>query len=130
MKAARKINDEMGNWVVENFIQFANENSINLQETLITIMGYTFKENCSDTRNTKVHDVAISLRDAGFTIMIWDPYLDKESIKTLKKYNILASTEKPDNVELAFVCVYHKEVLRFLDSYKSLIYDYRKLNKM
>ena len=130
MRAARKINDEMGNWVVENFIKFANENSINLQETLITIMGYTFKENCSDTRNTKVHDLAISLRDAGFRIMIWDPYLDNETVETLKKDNILSSKEKPDNVELAFVCVYHKEVLRFLDSYKNLIYDYRKLNKM
>ena len=62
--------------------------------------------------------------------MIWDPYLDDETIETLKKDNILSCKENPDNVELAFVCVYHKEVLRFLDSYKSIIYDYRKLNKM
>jgi len=129
MRSARKINDEMGNWVVENFIKFANENSINLHETLITIMGYTFKENCNDIRNTKVHDIAISLRDAGFKIMIWDPYLNDETVKTLKKDNILSSQIRPDNIELAFICVYHKEVLRFLDTYKGLVYDFRKLNK-
>ena len=130
MRSARKINDEMGGWVVENFIKFANENSINLHKTLITIMGYTFKENCNDIRNTKVHDIAISLRDAGFKIMIWDPYLDEETVKTLKKDNILSSIARPKDVGLAFICVYHKEILRFLDSYKGLAYDFRKLNKI
>ena len=130
MRSARKINDEMGDWVVENFIKFADENSINLHKTLITIMGYTFKENCNDMRNTKVHDIAISLRDAGFKIMIWDPYLDDETVKILKNDNILSSIATPEDVGLAFICVYHKEILRFLDSYKGLVYDFRKLNKI
>ena len=130
MRSARKINDEMGNWVVENFIKFVNENSINPSKTLITIMGYTFKENCNDTRNTKVHDIASSLRDAGFKIMIWDPYLDDETVKILKKDNIASSKALPNEVEFAFICVYHKEVLRFLDSYKGPVYDFRKLNKI
>jgi UDP-N-acetyl-D-galactosamine dehydrogenase len=130
MRSARKINDEMGNWVVENFIKFVNKNSINPHETLITIMGYTFKENCNDTRNTKVHDIAISLQDAGFKITIWDPFLDDKTINILKKDNITSSKALSYEVELAFICVYHKEVLRFLDTYKGLIYDFRKLNKI
>ena len=130
MRSARKLNDEMGNWVVENFIKFANENSIDLHKILITIMGYTFKENCNDTRNTKVHDIATSLQNAGFNITIWDPYLDDKTVKILKKDNIVSSKALSDEVELAFICVYHKEVLRFLDSYKGLVYDFRKLNKI
>jgi UDP-N-acetyl-D-galactosamine dehydrogenase len=130
MRSARKINDEMGNWVVENFIKYSEENSINLNKTKIIIMGYTFKENCKDTRNTKVHGLAISLRDAGFRIMIWDPYLDDETVKALKKDNILSSKTRPDNIGLAFVCVYHKEVLNFLNSYNGFVYDFRKLNKI
>ena len=129
MSSARKINDEMGDWVVENFIKFSEANSIDLNKVEITIMGYTFKENCNDTRNTKVYDIAISLIDSGFKIIIWDPYLDHETIKSLKKDNILSCKARPDNVELAFVCVYHKEVLRFLDSYSGFVYDFRKLNK-
>ena len=121
---------DRGNWVIENFLKFANENSINLDKTLITIMGYTFKENCNDTRNTKVHDIASSLRDAGFKITIWDPYLDDETVRTLKKDNIASSQALSNEVELAFICVYHKEVLRFLDSYQGPVYDFRKLNKI
>ena len=130
MKSARKVNDEMGNWVLENFIKYTKENSINLKTTEITIMGYTFKENCSDIRNTKVHDLAISLRDSGFRIKIWDPYLDNKTINNLKHQNITSLNNLSNNVELAFVCVYHKEVLDFLDSYNGFVYDFRKLNKI
>ena len=128
MRSARKINDEMGDWVTENFIKYANKNSINLDTTEITIMGYTFKENCSDIRNTKVHDLAISMRDAGFKFSIWDPYINTETAEILTKYNILHTSERPNNVELAFICVYHKEILEFLDSYNGFVYDFRKLN--
>jgi UDP-N-acetyl-D-galactosamine dehydrogenase len=130
MRSARKINDEMGKWVLENFIDYSKENRINLSKTEIIIMGYTFKENCSDTRNTKVHDLVLSLKDAGFKLVIWDPYIDDKTINDLKKANILASNIKPDKVELAFICVYHKEILSFLDSYNGLVYDFRKLNKI
>jgi UDP-N-acetyl-D-galactosamine dehydrogenase len=130
MRSARKINDEMGNWVLENFIKYTKENSINLETTEITIMGYTFKENCSDIRNTKVHDLAISLRDSGFGIKIWDPYLDNKTINNLKHQNIKSSNNLSNNVELAFVCVYHKEVLDFLDLYNGFVYDFRKVNKI
>jgi hypothetical protein len=61
--------------------------------------------------------------------MIWDPYLDDETVMALKKDNILSSNKKPDSIELAFVCVYHKEVLGFLDSYNGHVFDFRKLNK-
>ena len=129
MKSARKLNDEMGNWVVKNFIKFSQENNVNLNTTEIIIMGYTFKENCSDTRNTKVHDLILSLRDARFKLRVWDPHIDIETIDALKNDDILASQEKPKNVELAFISVYHKEILKFLDSYDGLVYDFRKLNK-
>jgi len=130
MRSARKVNDEMGNWVVENFKKFAIENSIDPSSTEITLMGYTFKENCSDTRNTKVHEIAISLRDAGFKLMIWDPYIDHQTIKLIKKDKIFSTKERPHNIKLAFICVYHKEVLEFLEFYNGLVYDFRKLNKI
>jgi len=128
MRSARKINDEMGNWVLANFIKYTKDNSINLNNTKITLMGYTFKENCSDIRNTKVHDLAISLRDSGFKITIWDPYLDSKTIKNLKNQDIKSSNIVPSNIELAFVCVYHREILDFLDFYNGFVYDFKKLN--
>ncbi len=128
MRSARKINDEMGIWVIDNFLKYAAKNSINLKTTEITIMGYTFKEDCSDIRNTKVHDLAVSIKNAGFNIRIWDPYLDDKTIENLTNVNIKSLREAPKNVDLAFVCVNHKEILEFLKSYKGFVYDFRRLN--
>ena len=107
MRSARKINDEMGDWIVQNFIKFSEENNINLNTVEIIIMGYTFKENCNDTRNTKVHH--LHLRDAGFKLE-GDPYLDMK-LQALKK-TIFYPVKRPDNIEL-FLYTYITK--RFLD---------------
>ena len=128
MLTSRKVNEKMGDWVVGNFLDFSKNQKINLESTTVTIMGYTFKENCSDIRNTKVHDLALSLINNGVSINIWDPFLTEETQEELNKNNIKCYTEDPNDIELAFICVYHKQVLKFLQTYNGIIYDFKKLN--
>ena len=128
MLAARKLNDEMGDWVVDNFLDFVKNQNIDLASTTVTLMGYTFKENCSDIRNTKVYDLAISLKNSGVILNIWDPFLTKETQEELNKNNIQSDIKSPHDVQLAFICVYHKQILKFLETYGGLIYDFKKLN--
>jgi UDP-N-acetyl-D-galactosamine dehydrogenase len=128
MLAARKLNDEMGDWVVDNFLEFTKNKNIDLESTSVTLMGYTFKENCSDIRNTKVHDLALSLQNSGVNLNIWDPFLTKETQDELNKNNIKSYSEDPYDIQLAFVCVYHMQILKFLDAYDGIVYDYKKLN--
>ena len=128
MLAARKLNDEMGDWVVDNFLDFAKNQNIDLASTTVTLMGYTFKENCSDIRNTKVYDLAISLKNSGVILNIWDPFLTKETQEELNKKNIQSDIKCPQDVQLAFICVYHKQILKFLETYDGKIYDFKKLN--
>ena len=128
MQAARKLNDEMGNWVVDNFLDFVENQKVDIESTTVTLMGYTFKENCSDIRNTKVHDLAISLKNRGVSLNIWDPFLTKETQEKLNKNNIRTYLEIPREVELAFICVYHKQILEFIDTYSGIVYDFKKLN--
>ena len=128
MLAARKLNDEMGDWVVNNFLEFTKNENINLESTIVTLMGYTFKENCSDIRNTKVYNLALSLQNSGVSLNIWDPFLTKETQEELNNNNIKSYTENPHDVQLAFICVYHKQILKFLETYDGTIYDYKKLN--
>jgi UDP-N-acetyl-D-galactosamine dehydrogenase len=128
MLAARKLNDEMGDWVVDNFLEFTKNENIDLKSTIVTIMGYTFKENCSDIRNTKVHDLALTLQNRGVSLNIWDPFLTKETQEELTAYNINSYTEDPHDVQLALICVYHKQILKFLETYDGALYDYKKLN--
>ena len=128
MLAARKLNDEMGDWVVDNFLDFVKNQNIDLASTTVTLMGYTFKENCSDIRNTKVYDLAISLKNSGVILNIWDPFLTKETQEELNKKNIQSDIKCPQDVQLAFICVNHKQILKFLETYGGLIYDFKKLN--
>ena len=128
MLAARKLNDEMGDWVADNFLEFTKNENIDIESTTVTLMGYTFKENCSDIRNTKVHDLAVSLQNSGVSINIWDPFLTKETQDELNKNNIKSYTESPHDIQLAFICVYHKQILKFLETYNGVVYDYKKLN--
>ena len=126
MQAARKLNDEMGNWVVDNFLDFVENQKVDIESTTVTLMGYTFKENCSDIRNTKVHDLAISLKNRGVSLNIWDPFLTKETQEKLNKNNIKTYLESPGEVQLAFICVYHKQILEFLKTYSGIVYDFKK----
>ena len=57
MRTARKINDEMHEWVLTDFIRYMNKMDIDLESTEITVLGYSFKENCSDIRNTQINNL-------------------------------------------------------------------------
>ncbi len=127
MRAARKINDEMDQWVLTNFLKFAKQENIDLDSIKITILGYTFKENCNDTRNTKVHDLLLSMQAEGLSFNIWDPLLTIDQKNKLNEINIESHIEKPENIQIAFVCVYHNQIIEFLNNFKGIVYDYKKL---
>jgi UDP-N-acetyl-D-galactosamine dehydrogenase len=126
MRAARDLNDEMDNWVLLTFLKFAKKKNIDLESTTITILGYTFKENCGDTRNTKVHDLVLSLKNLNLNINIWDPFISPDTQDKLEAIGVEAHIKQPRNIELGFVCVYHDQILEFLKSFDGVIYDYKK----
>ena len=126
MRAARNVNDNMDQWVLSNFLEFIKKQNINLSSIKVTILGYTFKENCSDTRNTKVHNLILLMKDFGIDVNVWDPFLSEELHETLNKNGIESHIEKPEEIQLAFVCVYHDQIKAFLSNYDGIIYDYEK----
>jgi UDP-N-acetyl-D-galactosamine dehydrogenase len=128
MRASRKINDEMGIWVKNAFLEFSNKNNIDIMETQITFLGYSFKENCSDTRNTKVKELIFSIKDMGCNVSLWDPVVDEDELMNLKKKGVEIHKKPPENVEFAFLCVQHDEINSFLNHYKGLLFNYRDID--
>ena len=128
MRASRKINDEMSDWVHKAFIKFSEKLNIDLTNTNITFLGYTFKENCSDIRNTKVHDLIINIKNSGIRVSLWDPLLNEEVISKLEKSGIEIYRSKPDSVEFAFLCVAHNEIIKFMKNFNGPVFDYRNIN--
>ncbi len=126
MQTARKINDEMGDWVLNNFLNFIKQKDIDLNAINITVLGYTFKENCGDIRNTKIKDLLSSMKTLGLNLSLWDPFLSHEIKQEIKDTGINVYDNEPAGVELAFVCVYHDQIVSFLKNFDGIVYDYRK----
>jgi UDP-N-acetyl-D-galactosamine dehydrogenase len=128
MRASRKVNDEMYKWVAKVFLNFAKEKNVDLANTNITFLGYTFKENCSDTRNTKVRDLMFEIKNAGIKVSLWDPLIDEKEIEIIEKSGIEVFRTKPKFIEFAFLCVLHNEISDFLKEYNGPIFDYKNIN--
>lgn len=74
--SGRRINDDMGKYVVENLLKNLVKADVSVKQARVAILGFTFKENCQDTRNTRVIDIVNELADYGITPMIVDPTAD------------------------------------------------------
>ena len=118
MRSAREINEGMVQWTINIFLRHIKRNNINIDKIVVTILGYTFKENCNDTRNTKVLDLILGLKDLNININLWDPLIDASTKEYIKSLDIKIYESRPENIDYAFVCVYHDEILDFLEKFQ------------
>lgn len=75
MSNARRLNNSMGNYVANQTIKRMNLKGVPVKDARILILGFTFKENCPDTRNTKVVDIYHTLHEYTDNIVIYDPWV-------------------------------------------------------
>ena len=81
--SGRRINDDMGKYVAENIVKKLIEADKPVKGAKVAILGFTFKENCPDTRNTKIIDIVNELSEYGITPVIADPQADANEAKWL-----------------------------------------------
>lgn len=81
--AGRRINDGMGKYVAETVVKSLIKSGVDTNFAKVAILGFTFKENCPDTRNTKVMDIYNELKEYGVSAIVADPVADAEEAKTL-----------------------------------------------
>jgi UDP-N-acetyl-D-galactosamine dehydrogenase len=87
--AGRRINDSMGKYIASEVIKLMIKKEIKVKTSKILILGFTFKENCPDVRNTKIIDIYDELINYGTEISIFDPLANHAEVK--KEYNITLS---------------------------------------
>ena len=81
--AGRRINDDMGKYVAENIVKMLIAADKAVKGARVAILGFTFKEDCPDTRNTKIIDIVNELKEYGIEPVIADPIADKAEAKAL-----------------------------------------------
>ena len=127
--AGREINDNMGKYIVSKFVDEMKNKSIKIEKAKVLIMGLTFKENCSDIRNSGSKNVADELIKLGCDLDLYDPLADKVDIKN--EYGIFPITnltEKTyDGIILAVAHNHFKKLkLKYISSLckkKNVIFD-------
>lgn len=106
--SGRRINDNMGKYVAENIIKQMIKADQNLKTAKVAILGFTFKENCPDTRNTRVIDIIDELKEYGITPLVVDPVADQE--EAFEEYGITFNTlAEVKDVDTLVITVAHEE---------------------
>lgn len=121
MSSARRLNDGMGAYVANQAIKLMNKKGLLVKDANVLILGFTFKENCPDIRNTKVIDIYHTLEEYSSNISIYDPWANPSQVK--KEYgvdlmNVNDIEEIKGKYDAVILAVAHKD---FLD------YDFRSL---
>lgn len=112
--AGRRINDDMGRYVVENLVKKLIKADVPVKDARVAILGFTFKENCPDTRNTRVIDIVNELKEYGITPLIADPQADVEEAK--REYGIeFVSIDDIRDMDAVVIAVAHNEFLKLTD---------------
>ena len=106
--SGRRINDDMGKYVVENLVKNLIKADRCVKGAKVAILGFTFKENCPDTRNTRVIDIVNELAEYGIEYVIADPVADKE--EALHEYGLtFVEMNEINNVDAVILTVSHEE---------------------
>ena len=127
--AGRRVNDSMGHHVASQLVKKMLSEEISVKESKVLVMGFAFKENCPDVRNTKVIDVINELGSYGAGVDCYDPWVDHQ--EALKEYNIeLLNKIEFSKYDAIIIAVGHDqfkemgvEVIRSHAKDKSILFD-------
>ena len=124
--AGRRMNDGMGEYVAQQVIKLMLKKGIQVLDSHILLLGFTFKENCPDVRNTKVIDIYRALQEYHLNISVYDPWANPEIAR--REYGIDITNILPsEQYDATIVAVAHNEfktldIARFSKD-KSVVYD-------
>lgn len=110
--SGRRINDDMGKYVAENVVKKLIYVGIPVKSARVAILGFTFKGNCPDTRNTKVMDIVHELDEYGITPLIVDPIADAN--EAYREYGIrFENIDEIRDMDAVVIAVAHEQYTHF-----------------
>lgn len=118
--AGRRINDDMGRHVSQELIKAMLKRRTDLSRARVLVMGFAFKENCADFRNTRVGDIVEELASYSIEADVFDPWVDKAAVK--REYG-LSPIDTPENsaYDAIVVAVAHRQFADLgMDSIRAL----------
>lgn len=134
MFSARRLNDGMGDYVGNQVIKLMNKKGVLVKDSKILILGFTFKENCPDVRNTKIIDVYHTLEEYTPNITVYDPWANVDVVKREYGVELVSSSLETlkGKYDAVILAVAHKEFMSlpirsFLKDERGVVYDVKGL---
>ena len=108
--SGRRINDSMAEYIAEETISLMRKLDFKLKNSIVGMLGLTFKENCPDLRNSQAPLIANSMRGYGCNILVSDPYVNKEQVNNIYGLKLVDISEM-EKVDVLIVAVAHNEYI-------------------
>lgn len=106
--AGRRMNDGMGEYVATRVVKLMIQKKIQVVGSKILVLGFTFKENCPDVRNTRVIDIVRTLKEYDLDITIYDPWANGAVAR--REYGVEVTNALPqEKFDAVVLAVAHKE---------------------
>jgi UDP-N-acetyl-D-galactosamine dehydrogenase len=131
--AGRRINDNMGKYVVSSVVKMMIQNNIPIATSRVLILGLTFKENCPDIRNTRVVDMVSEMQSYGAEVDVYDPWVDAQEAQTELGIKPIEKPEENRYDAIIIAVAHHQfkemggEKLRRLGKNSAILYDIKHL---
>jgi len=109
--AGRRINDGMSARVAEQTVKQMIKSRVSIQDSKVIVLGFTFKENCPDLRNSKVADVVRELEEYGCIVSVHDPLAENEEAHHEYGISLTGWNELPDDSDAVVLAVGHKHYM-------------------
>ncbi len=120
--SGRRINDTMGSYIVEQLVKKMALAGISPAKARVALLGLTFKENCPDTRNTRVMDMVKELQEYGITPVIADPQADAGQVRQEYGLNLLP-LEEVHGMDAVVIAVAHREFAELKEEDINRLFD-------
>ena len=129
--AGRRLNDSMGPYVADEVIKLMVRKGIQVVGSKALVLGFTFKENCPDVRNTKVIDIVQQLKDYNILVDIYDPWANPKEVEHEYGVSSLNEIPKDQQYDAVILAVAHKEfniaMIKKLCLEKCVLFDVKAL---
>lgn len=131
--AGRRINDGMGEYTATQFVKKLASKKIHIDEAKVLVMGFTFKGDCPDVRNTKIIDIVNELKDFNMQVDVYDSWADKKEVQDEYGIDLLNEISDTD-YDGVILAVDHSEIkelgiekIRSLCKEKHVVYDVKHI---
>jgi UDP-N-acetyl-D-galactosamine dehydrogenase len=111
--SGRRLNDSMGKYVAQETVKLMMRKDLKVIDSKVLILGFTFKEDCPDVRNTRVIDIYEELKSYDINVEVYDPWASSAEVKHEYGIDIITGNNKPslNDYSAVIVAVAHKEFL-------------------